>query len=313
MQRRIDLALAASVLFLGGCASEIKQVAPQPTSQGTFVNGASPAAEVGLKHRIAIVKFDDKTGYGNNLFGAVDDLGSQGSDIFAAHLIKTGRVVVIERKEMPALESEAKLQGQEVKLASVTALAFGAVTEFGTKTEWQDAGLTKTKVQTAHAKVAIRLVDPRTGVAFYSEFGEADAKNESAQTLGFGGKAGYDATLTDKALNAAIAKMTGNILNSLKALPWRAPILDVQEGTIAIGAGKSTNLKVGTVLDVFKPGKKILNKATNATVELPGTVVAKAKVASLFGEGLGEGAMCQLLDSKVAVTTDMEVRSEGKE
>lgn len=302
----------AAASFLGGCASQVKEVAPLPPSQ-PLVTTAS-LQEAGLKQRIATVKFEDKTGYGNNLFGAVDDLGGQAADVFAAHLVKTGQFVVIERQELPALQNEAKLQGNEAQFASVTALAFGAVTEFGTKTEWEDHGLTKTKVQTAHAKVAVRLVDPRTGVAFYSEFGEADAKNESSQTLGFGGKADYDATLTDKALNGAIAKLIGNIVNSLKALPWRAPILDVQGGgIIAIGAGKSTNLKTGMMLDVYKPGKKILNKATNTSVELPGVVVARAKVVSLFGQGLGEGAMCQLLDAKTDVTTDMDVRMEGKE
>jgi len=312
MSRSVKGLVAIAVAsFLGGCASQVKEVAPLPSPQPVVTTAS--LQETGLKHRIATVKFEDKTGYGNNLFGAVDDIGGQAADVFAAHLIKTGQFVVIERQELPALQNEAKLQGNETQFASVTALAFGAVTEFGTKTEWEDHGLTKTKVQTAHAKVAVRLVDPRTGVAFFSEFGEADAKNESSQTLGFGGKSDYDATLTDKALNGAIAKLIGNIVNSLQALPWHAPILDIQEGMIAIGAGKSSNLKVGMLLDVYKPGKKIVNKATNTTVELPGTVVAKTKVLSLFGQGMGEGAMCQILNTTVPLTTDMDVRMEGKE
>lgn len=308
--RNKSLVLACSTL-LGGCASQVKEVAPLPPAPPAV--SVASLQEAGLKQRIATVKFEDKTGYGNNLFGAVDDLGSQAADLFSAHMIKTGQFVVIERQELPALQNEAKLQGAEAQFASVSALVFGAVTEFGTKTEWEDHGLTKVKVQTAHAKVAIRLVDPRTGVAFFSEFGEADARNESSQTLGFGGKADYDATLTDKALNGAIAKLTGNVMNSLKALPWRAPILDVQEGAVAIGAGKSSNLRVGAILDIYKPGKKIMNKATNTAVELPGTVVGKAKVLSLFGQGLGEGAMCQVLNVAGTVTTDMDVRLEGKE
>jgi len=308
--RNKSLVLACSTL-LGGCASQVKEVAPLPPAPPAV--SVASLQEAGLKQRIATVKFEDKTGYGNNLFGAVDDLGSQAADLFSAHMIKTGQFVVIERQELPVLQNEAKLQGAEAQFASVSALVFGAVTEFGTKTEWEDHGLSKSKVQTAHAKVAIRLVDPRTGVAFFSEFGEADARNESSQTLGFGGKADYDATLTDKALNGAIAKLTGNVMNSLKALPWRAPILDVQEGAVAIGAGKSSNLRVGAILDIYKPGKKIMNKATNTAVELPGTVVGKAKVLSLFGQGLGEGAMCQVLNVAGTVTTDMDVRLEGKE
>ena len=302
------LATALVGALLAGCASQVKEVSKLPPPPPA--NPIHASEFPGLKHRIAIVKFDDKTGYGNNLFGAVDDLGGQGADVFAAHLVKTGEFVVIERQQLASLQSEAKLQGQESQFASVSALAFGAVTEFGTKTEWEDHGVSKTKVQTAHAKVSIRLVDPSTGVAFFSEFGEADATNESSQTLGFGGKAGYDATLTDKALNGAIAKLTGNILNSLRNLPWHAPILDVQPGIVALGAGKSSNVKVGTVVAIYKPGKKVLNKATNTTIELPGTVVGKAKVTALFGEGIAEGAMAEIVSSKEPVTTDMQARME---
>ena len=309
MRRRTEIAVGAVALLLGGCASEVKEVSKLPPPAP--VNSVHASENLGLKHRIAIVKFEDKTGYGNNLFGAVDDLGGQAADVFAAHLIKTGEFFVIERQQLPALQSEAKLQGQESQLTSVSAMAFGAVTEFGTKTEWEDHGLTKTKVQTAHAKVAIRLVDPQTGVAFYSEFGEADAKNEASQTLGFGGKSGYDATLTDKALNGAIAKLTGNILNSLRNLPWHAPILDVQPGLIAVGAGKSSNVKPGTVVAIYKPGKKVVNKATNTKIELPGTIVGKAKVTTLFGDGIAEGSMATILESSEPITTDMQVRKEG--
>ncbi len=306
MLRKSSLALILASATFFGCASTIKEVSMPLTP--TQMTAARPY--VGLKHRIAIAKFEDKTGYGNNLFGAVDDLGGQAADVLSTHLVKTGEFVIIERQALPELQKEAALQGQQPQLASVTAIAVGAVTEFGTKSEWVDHGLSKTKVQTAHAKVAIRLIDPKTGVAFFSEFGEADARNESSQTLGFGGHAGYDATLTDRALNGAVAKLTGNMLISLHARPWRAPIVDVQGSTVAIGAGKSSNLKPGMFLSIYKPGKKVHNKASNTTMELPGTVVGRVKVATLFGEGIGEGAMCEVVASQESITTDFEAHAE---
>lgn len=306
---RIPKTASCLLALLSGCASQIREKTPLPPPAPAV--SVAEAAKPGLRHRIAIAKFEDKTGYGNNLFGAVDDLGGQAADILASHLIKTDEFVVLERQNLKDLQNENALTGQESKFGSASALVFGAVTEFGTKTEWVDAGLSKTKVQTAHAKVTIRLVDPRTGQAFYSEFGEANAKNEASQTLGFGGKSDYDATLTDKALNAAITKLTGNILNSLRAQPWRAPIIDVQGNVVAVGAGKSSRLSTGSVVSIYKPGKKVLNKATGAHLELPGTIVGKAKVLSLFGDGpLTEGAMCSVLESTEPVTTDMEARME---
>lgn len=306
---RSKLTLPAAFLLMGGCASQVheKMVVPTPPPAVTVQEAAKP----GLRHRLAIAKFEDKTGTANNLFGSVNDIGGQAADALTSHLIKTDEFVILERQNLKALENENALQGNTSQFVGVTALIFGSVMELGNKTEWMDAGLSKTKVQTCHAKVAIRLVDPKTGVAFFSEFGEADAKNQTSQTLGFGGKSDYDATLTDKAINGAIAKLTGNIMNSLHALPWKAPILDVQDGTVMIGAGKLSGVKVGDVLQIYKPGKQVKNKATGAMIELPGKSVGKIKVASLFGSDiLSEGAACTVVQTSETPTTDMEARME---
>lgn|SRR5574344_331264 len=303
-------AIFSSLLFVG-CAGTVRErqvEAPQAMDTEAVVNFQ------GLKHRLAIAKFEDKTGYGQNLFGTVDDLGGQASDLLASHLVKTGEFIILERENIGDLQKENEMQGRSSQFVGVSALIFGAVTEFGTKTEWEDHGLSKTKVQTAHAKVTIRLVDPKNGVAFYSEFGEADAKNESSQTLGFGGKAGYDATLTDKALNAAIAKLIGNVLTSLRSLPWKTAVLDVQDGQVFIGAGASSGLKVGTVLDVMRPGKIVKNPTTGGMIQLPGTPVAKIKVNSQFGKSpVEEGSVCSVLSGAENIQKDYEVVMEGQQ
>lgn len=305
---RNKLLLLGALLF-SGCASELREKAVQPTAPP--VVSPQEALKPGLKHRIAIAKFEDKTGSSNNLFGSINDAGGMASDALSSHLVKTGEFVVLERQNLKDLDSENKLQGKEAQYVGVTALVFGSVTELGNKTEWQDGGLSKTKVQTAHAKVTIRMVDPRTGQAFFSEFGEADAKNEASQTLGFGGKAGYDATLTDKAVNGAIVKLIGNMLNSLRALPWRAPILDIQDGNVVVGAGKSSGIKVGDKLQLYKPGKQIKNTATGANLELPGKVVGNLKVAQLFGgDILSEGAICSVEGASEPLSTKLEARLE---
>jgi curli biogenesis system outer membrane secretion channel CsgG len=291
-------AVGLLALALGGCASQVREVAPPAEAPAPDAN-LGPALASGPKHRIAIASFEDKSGYGSNLFGTIDDLGKQASDILASHLIKSGQFIVLEREKLGDLKNENQLQGKEGGFVGVTALIFGSVTEFGTKTEMMDKGLSKSKLQTAHAKVTIRLVDPATGQAFYAEFGEADANKESDQVLGFGASSGYDATLTDKALNGAIAKLTGNVLKTLKGRPWQAPILDIQDGQVFVGAGSRANLKVGQTLVVVKPGKKVKNSATGALVELPGTRTAKLKVVSQFGESdVSEGSVCSIIEGK---------------
>lgn len=292
----LGIACSSSVLWVG-CASQVRQ---KPVGQtAVAAPTAAELAKPGLKHRIAIASFEDKTGYGSNLFGAQDDIGSQASDVLASHLIKTGEFVVLEREKLGNLKSETELQGKSQNLAGCTALILGAVTEFGTKTEHEDAGLSKSKVQTAHAKVTLRMVDPSTGQAFFSEFGEADAKNETNQVLGFGGSAGYDATLTDKALNGAVVKLVGNILASLRNRPWKAPVIEVEGQQVFIGAGERSGIKVGQVLVAMKPGKRVKNPATGVEMELPGTKIGTLKVESLFGQSdLDEGAICSVVDGQ---------------
>lgn len=293
--------------LLIGCAGSVQEREVESSPQQAIVNYS------GLKHRLAVTKFEDKTGYGTNLFGTIDDLGSQASDILSSHLIKTGEFIVLERENISALEQENQMQGKSSQFAGVSALIFGAVTEFGTKTEWEDYGLSKTKVQTAHAKVTIRLVNPETGVAFYSEFGEANAKNETSQTLGFGGKSGYDATLTDKALNGAISKLIGNILNNLRSLPWKSAVLDVQNNQVIVGAGKGSGIHVGDVLEVQRPGNTVENPTTGGMIALPGTPIAKIKVVSQFGNSImEEGSICSVISAAGDIQKYDDVLMEGQ-
>jgi len=70
----------------------------------------------------------------------------------------------------------------------------------GRSTTGKSGFLSGTKVQTAHAKVEIRLVDVRTGYVFFTASGAGDASTESGEVAGFGSKADYDATLNDRAI-----------------------------------------------------------------------------------------------------------------
>ncbi|MDH5545418.1 MAG: hypothetical protein OEZ43_07495 [Gammaproteobacteria bacterium] len=289
-------ALSFVLILISGCASEIREVpATETPIEMSSANLTVPVVQ-GLKHRIAIAKFEDKTGYGNNLFGQINDLGGQASDMLASHLIKAGRYIVVERENLKDLRSENELQGQSNDFVGVSALVFGAVTEFGTKTEWVDAGLSKTKTQVARAKVSIRLVDPQSGVAFFSEFGEASATNESSQTLGFGGKSTYDATLGDRALNGAIAKLVGNMMSSLNALEWKTQVIDTSDGII-IGAGAPSGLNIGDILVVRAAPRKIRNPSTNAIIMKPGARVGKIRVETLIGSSdLDQAAICSIVE-----------------
>jgi curli biogenesis system outer membrane secretion channel CsgG len=291
-------------LALAGCGAGPRVQRTEAAPQATRAAGELDYSQyrlAGPKRRVAIASFTDKTGYGSNLFGRADDLGKQAADMLASHLIKTGQFILLERENLGALLDEQKLQGATPEelgqgFIGVNALIFGAVTEFGVKTTGSEGVFSKSRVQTAHCKVTVRLVDPRTGQAWYSAFGEANAENEINEVMGFGGRASYDATLADKALNAAIVKLLGNVINELGNQPWRGAILDLQEGQVFVNAGARIGLRVGDILVAERPGKLVRNPQTGGMVQLPGREVARLRVDSQFGSSeLDEGSVCSLV------------------
>lgn len=179
---------------------------------------------------IAISRFTNESVYGSGLFTdqSGDRVGKQASDLLSRHLMATQRFNVMERQDIGKLKEEANLMGsteQEFKqnIKGVDALIMGSVAELGRDTTGGIWLLGKEKTQRARARVVIRLVDPKTGEAFYSQEGSGEASLSASSTLGFGGTAEFDSTLEGKAIDAAIVNMIKNIVATLDARHRRNP------------------------------------------------------------------------------------------
>lgn len=171
---------------------------------------------------VAISRFTNESVYGSGLFTdqSGDRIGKQAADILSRHLMATQRFNVVERQDINKLKSEADLMGiseSEFKknLMGADALIIGSVAELGRDTTGGVWLIGKEKTQRARARVVLRLVDPKTGLAFYSQEGIGEASLSSTSTLGFGGTAGFDSTLEGKAIDAAIVNMLNNVVMTL--------------------------------------------------------------------------------------------------
>ena len=133
------------------------------------------------------------------------------------------------------------------------------------------------------AGVNIRLIDVRTGQVIYSEEGHGEAETESATTFGMGGVQGFDATLSDKAISAAIEKLVDNIEKTCMDRPWKSYFLSYDSDGIIIAGGEKQGVKVGSVLPVYERGKQVKNPQTGMMIELPGKQVAKVTVLMVGG------------------------------
>jgi curli biogenesis system outer membrane secretion channel CsgG len=252
----------------------------------SLVSAMENSANVELKQKVAIARFTNETQSGQSflLDDSGDRVGKQASDILSARLSATGAFLMFERIDSGKTSAEQILKGIESSGVAVDFLIMGSVSEFGRSVESQSGVFSRSKAQRAYAKVNVRLVDVDTGRIVHSSEGAGEALSETKKTLGVGSSAGFDQSLTDKAMSAAISEVIGNLAISMKAKPWRSYLLSEEEGAFIIAGGLSQGLQPGKQLQVFKKGKKIKNPQTGALIELPGKKVAVIQIDMSFGE-----------------------------
>ena len=98
-----------------------------------------------------------------------------------------------------------------------------------------------------------------------------------------GGVQGYDATLSDKAISAAIEKLVDNIEKTCMDRPWKSYFLSYDKDGIIIAGGAKQGVKVGSGLAVYERGKQVKNPQTGMMIELPGKKVASLSVLAVGG------------------------------
>jgi hypothetical protein len=224
-----------------------------------------------------------------------DRIGKQVSDMLSAKLVTSGKFIVFERPDLVKVQREQAVAGNAA-LVGVDTLIIGSVTEFGRSIAGKTGFMSSTKVQTARAKVDIRLVDAKTGQVFFSALGTGEASTESGEIAGFGSRADYDATLNDRAISAAIADVIDRLVATLDERPWKTDILQVQGKQVYISGGQRQGLKSGDLLQVMEQGAAVKSRQSGFVINLPGNRVATIKVLSFFGDSENnEGAVTEVV------------------
>lgn len=248
---------------------------------------AQDESNLTLKRKIAISRFSNETQSGNSFLvtNNGDRIGKQASDILSAKLSESQKFLIFERLDSGGLSAEKILAGLKEDGIAVDYLIVGSVTEFGRSTESDTGVFSRAKIQKAFAKVAVRLVEVSTGRIVHSEEGAGEALITTKKTMGVGSSAGFDQSLTDKAISSAIGKVVSNLVENMTGKPWRSYLLtDEGEGSYILAGGASQGITTGTEFVVIKRGRKIKNPQTGAVIELPGKKVATVEVVMTLGE-----------------------------
>ncbi|MFI3272176.1 MAG: CsgG/HfaB family protein [Pseudomonadota bacterium] len=276
-------------MSLAACATVNK---PTVSTEAMSNPSVSPAIEAqqqekyqGLKRKVAIARFTNETRQAQSVFldANQDRVGKQAQDILANKLMETDKFILLERIELGKIQKELSIGNVSPLKNMADYLIVGSVTEFG-RTETGSVGLfSRSKMQTANAGVVIRLIDVRTGQIIYSEEGRGEAFSESGQVLGMGSRVGYDSSINDKALTAAITNLASNIIENLMNKPWQSYVLAYEDGYYIISGGAAQGIKGGDVFSIEVEGKKVNNPQTNTMITLPSTQIATLRVLHSVG------------------------------
>lgn len=307
MSNVLKLILPCMLLLFHGCATveqpEVKIVDDKLPQVSKTIEHQETLNKTGLKRKVAIARFSNETKYGQSFFldENNDRIGKQAVDILSSKLLETEKFILLERADLDKINKELEMENYSPLKNMADYLIIGSVTEFGRKDTGKVGIFSRTKKQTAFAKVNVRLVDIYTGQIIYSEEGEGEAFSEAGTVFGVGGRAGYDSTINDKALEAAITNLTSNIIENLLNKPWRSFILAYEDNKLIISGGKSQNIKSGEIFDVVQNGKKIKNPQTNMFITLPGKKIARIKAISSAGDNpVNEVTFCEIIEGNLS-------------
>lgn len=221
------------------------------------------------------------------------DFGTGLTEMLTTALIESKRFILLERKALQDVQGEQALGAsgavdpdsapKQGKLLGAQVLVRGAVTEYtfrksstGGNLAIKGIGLSATNAEAA-VVLDIRLIDTTTGQVLDSVKAEGKAK-ASAAGLSYDGEK-YDMSSSTfkqsplgEATRQAIVKAVDLISQRMEKIPFEARIAELdalEDGTVELiylNAGTDAGLKVGDVLEIYKPGRDIIDPQTRLVI-----------------------------------------------
>lgn len=222
------------------------------------------------------------------------DFGQGLTEMLTSALIDTKRFILLERKALGDIQAEQTLgAGGTVqadsastpgKLLGAQLLIRGAVTEFtyrqsstgGSVSVLRGVGVGATNTEAA-VVLDIRMYDTTTGQIIDSVKADGSAKasgiaiNIDKDDLKMSAS-NFSQTPLGHATRQAIEKAVAAIVARMETLPWEANIAEMDADnagtvtTLYINAGSDMGLKAGDELDIFHPGRPIVDPKTKLVI-----------------------------------------------
>ncbi len=262
----------------------VKKEAPVKSSAPVDeeITVVSPAKRVipGLKKKLLITYFDDRTTEGEEVLGdwvaekLMNEVNRRSLQVLFADYRMVKEFLGNKGIDIKDLESPKVLQLLN-EVFGVHALVFGQLlgpyvfTTKGTKDQEETA--------LAIIKMDTRLVDTFSGKTIKT----LSANNPIVASKEKGSFSGEKAKI--KAIDLTIASLGRSLAKELDGMDWFCRVAKVEGENIYINAGKLTGLKLGDVMEVFR------GDGSGGRVESKG----KVKVSAFFGVDASMGRLIQ--------------------
>ena len=278
-------------------------------------------AQGGLLKRVAVINFEDKSGYGHNI-------GEGIADMLVTSLVESKKFMVIERAELEEILKEQGLgmsgavtQQSAAKvgqLLGVELMVTGSISEFGDKEKKVGGGLGRlgglnigVSKKTARVVVDIRLVNVNTGEITMAKSAEGEDNSTGLDNVGvedidFHNSSTWDDTQLGKASRKAIEKCIDYISDAMEDIPWAGKVILNKDNIIYMKPGSAGGVETGMEFNVFRPGEELIDPDTGlslgseekkigviqVTGDVPGGKACKAIVKS--GTGIEKGDIVRM-------------------
>jgi curli biogenesis system outer membrane secretion channel CsgG len=254
----------------------------------------------GLKKRIAVVDFEDRSGWGHNI-------GTGLADMLVTELVKTNQFMVIERQELNKILEEQGLgmsgavtpqsAAQVGKLLGVELMVMGSVSEFGEKKSGMGGSIGKLGIggkftkREARAVVDIRLVNTSTGEIVLAESAEGEESSKGLDKIDvgdidFGNPTHWDKTILGKASRKSVDKCVKHISKAMDKIPWEGKVIKANtDGTLYMKPGSAGGVKQGMEFAVYSQGEELIDPDTGISLGSEEQKIGMVKVVQDIGDG----------------------------
>jgi len=250
-----------------------------------------------LKKRVAVINFEDRSGYGHNI-------GQGVADMLVTSLVESDKFSVIERAELDEILKEQGLgqtglvtpqsAAKVGQLLGVQRIITGSITEFGSKQNKVGGGIggfnLGVSTTTARVAVDIRIINVNTGEIVMAKSAEGEDSstgldNVGVQDIDFHNSSTWDNTQLGIASREAINECVDYIVEDMSDLPWEGKIISASGATVYMKPGSKGGVQPGMVFSIYRPGEELIDPDTGISLGSEESKIGEIQYTGDVGDG----------------------------